>query len=407
MIAGLLGEKLGHSYSPQIHSLLSDYEYKLFEVQKDDLGAFLKSNDFDCLNVTIPYKRDVLEYVDEISPISKRLRSANTIVKQENGKLFATNTDYYGFLKMLEKIDVKNKSKALVLGTGGASGAIYAALEDFGFKKIVYISRTGNDNYSNISKHKDANVIVNTTPVGMYPNNMLSPIDNLDIFGNLEAVYDIIYNPKRTKLLFDCQKRGIKCSGGLYMLVSQAAKSCYYFTGKEISDEKIIQITNTLDKQMQNIVLIGMPGCGKSTISRLISKKLLKRLIDTDLEFEKVYGVKPGDFIIRFGEVDFRNKETKIIKDVSKLSGCVIATGGGVVERAENYDFLRQNSIIIYVKRELKLLSTSSRPLSKNIEELFTHRRPLYENLADICVENSHSVDFCADKIIDLIDNFI
>ena len=234
MIAGLLGEKLSHSYSPKIHNLLTQkYEYKLFELEKEHIEEFIKFGKYDCLNVTIPYKKDVMKFADYISPIAESIGSANTLVKK-NGKIYLDNTDYYGFLLLLDKIKVKNRNKALVLGTGGASLAIKKALFDYGFKCIVSISRTGNDNYSNIFNHSDANIIVNTTPVGMYPETLNSPISDITIFKNLEAVYDIIYNPKRTALIMDAEKHGIACISGLYMLVAQAAKSSSIFTGNEI-----------------------------------------------------------------------------------------------------------------------------------------------------------------------------
>lgn len=402
MIAGLLGEKLSHSYSPFIHREFADYQYKLFEKDKDSVISFIKNGEYDCLNVTIPYKKIALEVADIKSDVALRIGSANTLVKRE-GKIYATNTDYYGFKMLFDTIYVKKRKKALILGTGGAFLAVKAVLEDVGFEKIVPISRSGDDNYNNISKHKDADIIVNTTPVGMYPNNMQTPIEDLSSFTSLEAVYDIVYNPKHTKLLMDAQSLGIKCAGGLLMLVGQAAVSSFEFTGKRISDDDISKVYRLLDTSMQNIVLVGMPGSGKSTIGQIVAKKLARKFYDSDIEFQNTFSISPKDCIITKGEAYFRDRETEVLKGLSKCSGCVISTGGGAVERVENYPLLHQNSIIVYIKRGLESLDRSSRPLSGDLDALFKRRESLYSQFCDFYVENDSSADCCADKIIKLI----
>ena len=273
MECGLLGRKLGHSYSPQIHACLGDYSYTLFEKEPEEVADFLKSGDFTGLNVTIPYKKTVIPYLDELSPAAKKLGAVNTVVRREDGTLFGHNTDYFGFASLLKRsgLDVAGK-KVLVLGSGGASNTVTAVLTGLGAEAVV-ISRSGENNYENLQRHEDAAVIVNATPVGMYPNTGVSPVD-LKRFPMLEGVLDVIYNPARTQLLLDAEAFQIPCANGLWMLVAQAKESAEYFTGKSIDDAVIAKIYGTLAAQMANIVLIGMPGCGKSTIGALLAEKL-------------------------------------------------------------------------------------------------------------------------------------
>ena len=287
MRCGLLGEKLKHSYSPQIHGYLGSYSYELFEKTPDELSSFLKNGNFSALNITIPYKKAVLPFCDELSDCARKLGAVNTIVRRADGTLIGHNSDYFGFKSMLNRsgLSVAGK-KVLVLGSGGASATVIAVLTECG-ASVVVISRTGVNNYNNISQHFDASVIVNTTPVGMYPDTDHSPLD-LKLFQNLEGVLDVVYNPARTKLLQDAEKHGLITQNGLWMLVAQAKESAEWFTGQKIDDNEIAMVHRILRKQMENIVLVGMPGCGKTTVGRQIALQLDKRFVDTDEEIVKL-----------------------------------------------------------------------------------------------------------------------
>lgn len=404
MRCGLLGKKLSHSYSPQIHSYLGNYTYELFEIAQDELGAFLKNGDFSGLNVTIPYKKDVIPFCDELSECAKKLGAVNTIVKGYDGHLIGHNTDYFGFQAMLQKsgLAVCNK-KVLVLGSGGASATVVAVLKELN-ADVVVISRAGENNYGNIAAHSDAAVIVNTTPVGMYPNTGVSPVD-LGLFPNLEGVLDVIYNPARTQLLLDAQERGIVTENGLWMLVAQAKESALWFTGGKNSDEIIGKIHAKLRKQMENIVLIGMPGCGKSTIGKIVAKKLNRTFIDADQEIENLAGISIPEIILQLGEDRFRQYETEVLKELGKQSGLVIATGGGCVTRGENYPLLHQNGMIIWIQRNHTLLPVEGRPLSQqgSLEDLYRTRKPMYQAFADHHVTNDGSIHETVQHILNKV----
>lgn len=390
MKCGLLGRKLSHSYSPQIHSYLGEYTYQLFETEPEQLEDFLKHGDFTAINVTIPYKKDVMAYLDELSPTAKKMGAVNTIVRRPDGTLFGHNTDYFGFSSMVERsgIAVSGK-KVLVLGSGGASNTAVAVLQELQANVIV-ISRSGENNYDNLYLHTDAAVIVNTTPVGMYPKNGIAPID-LSIFPNLEGVLDVVYNPCRTQLILEAEKLGLPCQNGLWMLVAQAKEAAEYFTGQKISDSLIERIYNKLSVQMQNIVLIGMPGCGKSTIGRLLAEKLGRDLLDADNEVIKLAGKSIPEIFAEDGEAVFRNWETTALECLGKCSASVIATGGGCVTQERNYPLIHQNGRIFWLKRQLESLPTSGRPLSQanKISDLYQKRRLLYEAFADHVIDNT------------------
>lgn len=401
MRCGLLGKKLGHSYSPQIHANLGDYSYELFEKAPEELGDFLQNGDFTGLNVTIPYKRDVLPYCTELSDRAKTLGAVNTIVRRSDGTLVGHNTDYFGFQSMLKRSGlVVCGKKVLVLGSGGASVTAVAVLKEQSANVIV-ISRSGVNNYCNIQDHADASVIVNATPVGMYPNVGVSPVD-LDIFPKLEGVLDIVYNPARTQLLLDAEKKGLIIENGLWMLVAQAKESAEWFTESKISDSKIGEIHSVLRRQMENIVLIGMPGCGKSTIGMLLSEKLSRKFVDADTEIIKLAGKSIPEIFTESGEEGFRKYETEVLDLLGKQSGLVIATGGGCVTRAENYAHLHQNGHIVWIMRDISSLPTDGRPLSQQnkLELMYAIRKPLYEAFADICVMNDREPNLVAEQIM-------
>ena len=401
---GLLGRKLGHSYSPMIHSMLGSFPYELFEREPEDVGDFLRNTDFDGINVTIPYKKDVIPYLDEIDPLALRLGAVNTIVKR-NGMLRGYNSDYYGFLSMVRRtnIDVAGK-KALILGSGGASATAQAALQDLG-AQVVVISRSGENNYENLHLHADAALLVNTTPVGMYPNTGKAPVD-VSRFPKLEGVLDVIYNPARTQLLLDCEKLGIPGFNGLWMLVAQAKQSAQWFMDRELPDAMVADIHSRLRRQMENIVLIGMAGCGKSTLGRQLAKETGRVFVDSDAEIEKLAGKAIPEIFTQDGEAAFRRLETEVLSGLGKQSGLIIATGGGCVTRQENYPLLHQNGRILWIRRDPGKLPTAGRPLSQKTapEVLYQQRIPLYQAFAGAAVDNEGTPGETLTDILNLLE---
>ncbi len=394
MKIGLLGEKLGHSYSPQIHSLLGDYSYELTEVGKEELDAFMRDFPFDAMNVTIPYKKDVIPYMSQLSDRAKKIGSVNTVIKRPDGTLYGDNTDYYGFSYMLRKAGISAKGKkVIIIGAGGASATAQAVVTDEGARESVVISKQTNTPEV-LALHADAEILINTTPVGMYPNNGESPVD-LDIFPALIGVADVIYNPAETALMLAAEKRGIPCAGGLSMLVAQAKLASEIFTGGSIADTEIERIADILTKQMRNIVLIGMPGCGKTTVGTALSKLTGRRFVDCDEEIVKREGRTIPEIFAEEGEDGFRRIESEVTADIAKESGLIIATGGGVVTRERNYDLLHQNGIIVCLKRNLSELATEGRPLSqsRDLHEMEKERAPMYARFADITVDVHDSTE--------------
>ena len=390
MQCGLLGRKLGHSYSPQIHAMLGEYDYRLYEKEPEQLRSFLENGDFTGLNVTIPYKKDVIPYLDALSDRARQLGAVNTIVRRD-GRLIGHNTDYFGFETMLTHsgISVKGK-KALVCGSGGASNTAVAVLREQG-AEVVVLSRSGPDNYENLSRHTDAALIVNATPVGMYPNVEGAAIADLSPFPKLEGVLDLIYNPARTQILLEAEARGLKTENGLKMLVAQAKESTEWFTGSPIDDGIIETIYGRLRTQMENILLIGMPGCGKTTIGQLLAERIGKEFLDADTVLEQRAGRPITRIIPEEGEEAFRKLEAEVLRDLGKQSGLVIATGGGCVTVPGNYASLHRNGTIVWLRRDLDSLPTDGRPLSQagHLAEMYARRKPLYEAFADFSVENS------------------
>ena len=405
MKCGLLGRKLGHSYSPQIHSHLGDYSYALFEKEPEELEDFLRCGDFTGINVTIPYKKDVIPYLDELSPTAQKMGSVNTVVRRADGTLFGHNTDYFGFTALVKHSGIPVEGKnVLVLGSGGTSNMAVTALKDLGAQPIV-ISRSGENNYHNLHLHTDASVIVNATPVGMYPNTGVSPID-LKQFSHLEGVLDVVYNPARTQLLLDAEALGIPCENGLWMLVAQAKEASEYFTGTSLPDSCIEKIHRILSHQMKNIILIGMPGCGKTTIGTLLAKKLGRTVVDADEKIVELAGKSIPEIFTQDGEEAFRATETAALEALGKQSARVISTGGGCVTRQRNYPLLHQNGYLVWLERDLTLLPTDGRPLSQStaLTDMYKVRKPMYESFADIRVENSGAPEDTVREILERLE---
>ena len=400
---GLIGEKLGHSFSPAIHGKLAGYEYKLYELSPEQVGPFLEKKEYDGLNVTIPYKKTVIPYCDQLTEAARSIGSVNTIVKRPDGTLLGHNTDYDGFLWLLKNAgaDVKGK-KAVVLGTGGASVTVQAALRDLGAFPVVVISRGGEDNYDNLDRHADAKILVNATPVGMYPKAGVSPVD-LALFPALEGVFDVVYNPAKTQLLLEAEKRGIPCANGLGMLVAQAKAAAEYFDGRPIGDEAVYSIKTALERNTRNIMLIGMPGSGKSTVGAALAASLNRKLVDVDERIVELAGCSIPEIFAKDGEEGFRRIEHQALCQVSQESGLVIATGGGVVTRQENFDPMRQNSLIVWLLRDLSLLPRDGRPLSQtnSLTEMFRVREPMYRAAADCIADNNGSVEDTVKQILE------
>ncbi|MBR1566173.1 MAG: shikimate kinase [Oscillospiraceae bacterium] len=405
MQCGLLGEKLGHSYSPQIHRELADYDYRLYEKAPDQVEDFVRHGDWHGLNVTIPYKKTVIPFCDELSEIAAAIGSVNTLLRRADGTIYGDNTDAYGFETLLTGThpDSIAGQKALVLGTGGASVTVCAVLKKHG-AEVVTISRSGENNYENLDRHADAKLLVNTTPVGMFPKNGVSPVD-LAAFPALSCVLDVVYNPARTALLLQAEKLGIPHAGGLTMLVAQARRSSEIFLGNVLPDGEILRITKLLSDSMQNIILIGMPGCGKSTVGAILSQRLNRPLLEADAELVKAAGVAIPTIFETEGEAGFRKRETAILAQLGKQSGTVISTGGGCVTRAENYPLLHQNGTIVWLKRGLDMLAREGRPLSLNadLNAMFSVREPLYARFADFVIDNTGTPEETADAILEVL----
>lgn len=386
---GLLGRKLGHSLSPQIHSLLCDYEYKLYPTEPENLDDFFADKRLSGFNVTIPYKVEAYNRCSELSETAKKAGSVNTVIRRPDGSLYGDNTDYFGFLYMAKKIgcDFRGK-KVLILGSGGASLTAQLVSADEGAREIIVVSRNGENNYQNISRHYDADIIVNTTPVGMYPNNGEELID-LTQFKNCKKAIDLIYNPANTVFLLDAKKLGIDCVNGLPMLVAQALRAAEIFTGKEIPLTEIDRIHDIILGNQKNIALIGMPGCGKSTIARLLAEKTGRECVDTDSLVEEC-GESIPEIFEKYGETEFRLRETKAVKAAAKEHGRIIATGGGAILKEENRIALKENSTVIFLKSDIDRLATDGRPLSKDVaalKEMYAKRLPLYFETADIVID--------------------
>ena len=386
---GLIGEKLGHSFSKEVHNKLFDYDYELKEIPQNELGLFLKQRAFKAINVTIPYKEKVIPYLDFISDIAAEIGAVNTVVNK-NGKLYGYNTDFRGLKSLIQKngIVLKDK-KVLILGSGGTSKTAVAVANSLGAKEVLRVSRNKKDGFITYEdiyiNHTDAQILINTTPCGMYPNIDVSPLD-ISAFERLEGLVDAIYNPLRSKLVCDAQKRGIKAVGGLYMLISQAVFAAEKFLDTNIEPQKTDAVYKSILNQKQNIVLVGMPGSGKTTVGKLLAKKLQLEFLDTDDLITEKYG-NITDIFKTKGEAVFRDYESEVIKEISAVGGKVIATGGGAVLRTQNTDLLKCNGRIYFLDRPLEsICATPDRPLSSNrqdLEKRFNERYDIYRNCAD------------------------
>ncbi len=386
---GLIGRHLSHSYSSLIHNELGCKDYRHLELEPNELETFIKSTAIGGMNVTIPYKIDVLPYCKVLGEEAKEIGCVNTVFTNSNGELEGHNTDADGFLFMAEnaKIELKNK-KAIILGSGGAHLAVKYALKKAGAKEIVTISRSGENNYSNLYKHYDADIIVNATPVGMYPECEGKIID-ISPFKNCSGVLDLIYNPFRTNLLVQAEELGIPFSNGLSMLVAQALFAEEYFRGEKIGQDNIKRVMNIIARGTRNIVLIGMPGCGKSTAGKLLSKLSGKELIDTDDEIVKSAGMSIPEIFEKGGETLFRKLEREAIKKASAGVNRIIVTGGGAVKTEENYLPLKRCGKIYHLERDVSALSREGRPLSKgtDLNIMYKERLPLYERFKDVKID--------------------
>lgn len=403
---GLIGEKLGHSFSADIHKRLFGYDYELKELKPDELSTFLRNRDFKGINVTIPYKQTVIPYLDYLDESVKHIGVVNTVVNT-GGKLYGYNTDYFGLKALIARSGISLEGETvLILGSGATSKTALAASDSLGAMRVLRVSRTEQEGcitYAQaMEKYGDAEIIINTTPCGMYPNNGACPID-LSYFAKLQGVIDVVYNPLRTKLVCDAMQRGIPSISGLYMLMAQAAYAGALFTGKTLQNEEIDAEFRLLTSLKQNVVLIGMPGCGKSTVGQELAIQIGFEFIDTDKEIERTTGRTIVDIFASDGEEKFRELEASVIEDVSKRQHCVIATGGGTVLNAASMIHLRQNGCIYFLDRSLSLLSaTADRPLSSNREALEKRYQERYDRYRTLC-DKRISADSTTSDIVKLI----
>ncbi len=389
---GLIGKKLTHSFSKEIHEKLADYQYHLIELSEEGVKDFFTKKEFSAVNVTIPYKETVIPYLDEISEIAKKIGAVNTVVNRD-GKLYGYNTDYHGMKALIERMKLDfNNQKVLILGTGGTAKTARVVASDLGAGEIFTVSRTKKEDcitYEEaITNHQDANIIINTTPSGMYPNCEGKPLD-ISCFSKLEGVVDAVYNPLCTNLVLDARKRGIKAEGGLYMLLIQAVVAVEKFTDTTIEKELADNVFSEVLLAKENIVLTGMPGSGKSTVGKCIKLDGFT-FVDTDLEIEKRCGCNIRELIAQKGEPYFRDLETQVICDISKETAQIISTGGGAILREENVHYLKQNGKLFFLDADLnRVQATDDRPLSDTLEKLqklYRDRIGIYRSTADVIV---------------------
>ena len=404
---GCIGEHLTHSFSKEIHSHIADYDYEIRELTPSEVGTFIESRDFLAINVTIPYKETVIPYLSYIDESARLIGAVNTVVNKD-GKLYGYNTDFYGMNALASRTTISFKDKKiLILGSGGTAKTAFAVAKANGAREIIKASRNvGKDTvlYTDVYKyHTDAEIIINTTPVGMFPNIYATPID-ISCFPNLIGVLDAIYNPQKTRLILDAEARGIKASGGLYMLVMQGIRASEYFLDTKYPDSLGEEVFKKIAAEKKNIVLIGMPSSGKSTVGKILTERLSRRFLDTDAMISEETGRIISDIFEKDGEAVFRDIESEAVKKASAMSASVIATGGGAVLRRENVDALRQNGVIYFLNRPLDLLMpTADRPTASSKEAIrkrYEERYSIYCASADKTVDASASPSEIADNII-------
>ncbi len=402
---GLLGRSLSHSLSPQIHAAFGEYPYDLIEKPEEALAAFFENPPYAAINVTIPYKKTVMAYCTELDDMARRIGSVNTI-RFDKGAVRGYNTDYRGFIYMLERADITVRGKkVLVLGNGGASATVQCVLEDLKAAEVVVISRSGENHYGNLDRHADAQVIVNTTPVGMFPETAAAPV-SLEGFPACEAVADLIYNPLRTRLLAEAEERGLKTANGLAMLVAQGHRASEIFFDKPLDKGLIEDCLHRVERRFRNIVLVGMPGCGKSTQAQLLARALGRNAVDTDAYVEQAVGKPIPQIFEEMGEAAFRQYEAEAVQELGKGSGNVIATGGGAILTVENRAALRQNGIVVFLERDTEKLARAGRPLSRDAEavrQLYAKRLPLYRAVADVTVSVCGTPEETCTRILEAI----
>lgn len=400
---GLLGRSLKHSFSPAIHEQLGNYSYELFEREEQEIEELIKREDIGGFNITIPYKKTIMKYCDEIEENAAKIGAVNTVIKKD-GKVIGYNTDFDGFIEMLRRASIKvEDKKVLILGDGATSQTVEHALYFLKAKEVLKFSRSGSRKFAELENHRDGEIIINCTPVGMYPENLKTIVDLKD-FPSLTGVADVIYNPERTMLLLQARESGIHSSDGLPMLVVQAKAAAELFLNKKISDEQTGKVIHKLRRRTENVILVGMPGSGKSTLGRKIAEKLSRRHIDLDIEIEKKAGKTIPEIFAEEGEEVFRRIEREIIEEWGKETGIVISTGGGVVLDDRNYAPLKQNGRIYFLNRDLEELPSEGRPLSKGglsvLKKMYEERLPFYRKFSDVEIRNE-KIDPSVEKVLE------
>lgn len=397
---GCIGEKLGHSFSKEIHNALTDYDYCLKELSPQEVPQFMTERSFKAINVTIPYKQTVIPFLDWISDEAKAINAVNTIVNK-NGKLYGYNTDFYGLKALIERTGASLKDKkVVVLGSGGTSNTAFAVANALGAKETLKVSRNAKDGYITYEElyknHSDCEIVINTTPCGMYPKTGTSAVE-LEKLPNVSAVFDAVYNPLSSKLVIDAKKCGVTAVGGLYMLVSQAAYAVEKFIDCPVDAEKIEEVFKKLYKDKMNIVLIGMPASGKTSVGKMLSQKLCKAFVDSDEKIVETAGKPIPQIFSDSGEAVFRDFEKNAISDISLKNSQIVATGGGAVLKDINIENLKGNGRVYFINRPLEMLiATDDRPLSSNktdLEKRYKERYQLYKNSADVIIDGSGTVE--------------
>lgn len=401
-IYGLIGRKLGHSYSVPIHKALGNNDYKLYEMEPEEIEAFVKNPSLGGINVTVPYKLEVMKYLDEISPEAKEIGAVNTVVNHD-GRLIGYNTDKDGFLQMLKVSGISpTGKKVMIFGGGGASKTAQYCSRLLGAESITVIDVLDNTP-ENLAKYSDTQIIINCTPVGMKPNYLKSPVD-LDMFPECEGVVDVIYNPLRTKLVMQAEQKGIPAVGGLIMLTAQAKRAHELFFDTRVGDGFSAKFASSLARENENIVLIGMPGSGKSIVGKILEQRTGRPRYEVDALISQRADMSIPDIFKKYGEDGFRRIESEVINEVSRQNGSIIVTGGGVVTKEENYFPLKQNARIYRITRDVNSLATNGRPLSKDLDTLKQMERirnPMYERFADVTVQNNSTLDDLCDRILE------